>query len=56
MKVLVAGPLKFPVWKSRFAAPAPDARERARQARFLQGRGFPLEDVLRFLRSVEKPG
>lgn len=42
------------VWKSRFAAPAPDTRERARQARFLQGRGFPLEDVLRFLRSVEK--
>jgi regulatory protein len=43
------------VWKSRFAAPAPDPRMRARQARFLQGRGFPLEDVLRFLRSVEKP-
>ena len=44
------------VWKSRFAAPAPDVRARARQARFLQGRGFPLEDVLRFLRSVEKSG
>jgi regulatory protein len=43
------------VWKSRFAAPAPDPRMRARQARFLQGRGFPLEDVLRFLRTVEKP-
>jgi len=44
------------VWKSRFAAPAPDPRARARQARFLQGRGFALEDVLRFLRSVEKTG
>ena len=42
------------VWKSRFGAPAPDQRELARQARFLQGRGFPLEDVMRFLRSVEK--
>ena len=42
------------VWKSRFGAPAPDQRELARQARFLRGRGFALEDVMRFLRSVEK--
>jgi regulatory protein len=42
------------VWKSRFGVAAPDQRELARQARFLQGRGFPLEDVMRFLRSVEK--
>ncbi|HXS52214.1 MAG TPA: recombination regulator RecX [Usitatibacter sp.] len=42
------------VWKSRFGVPAPDQRERARQARFLQGRGFPLEDVMRFLTSVDK--
>lgn len=42
------------VWKSRFGIAAPDQRELARQARFLQGRGFPLEDVMRFLRSVEK--
>jgi regulatory protein len=44
------------VWRSRFHAPAPDVRERARQARFLQGRGFALDDVMRFLRSMEKPG
>ncbi len=43
------------VWRSRFHAPAPDVRERARQARFLQGRGFALDDVMRFLRSMEKP-
>lgn len=44
------------VWRSRFGVAAPDQRELARQARFLQGRGFPLEDVMRFLRSVEKSG
>jgi regulatory protein len=38
------------IWRSRFhAAPAND-RERARQVRFLQGRGFPLDDILKFLR------
>jgi regulatory protein len=37
------------VWRSRFAAPPADAREKARQARFLQGRGFATEAVLRFL-------
>ena len=42
------------VWQSRFdAAPAND-RERARQVRFLQGRGFALEEVLRFLRHIPK--
>jgi regulatory protein len=39
------------VWKSRFKAVPVDERERARQVRFLQGRGFPLEAVLRFLKS-----
>ncbi len=42
----------------RLAQPLPrnaaDAREHARQARFLQGRGFPLEEVLRFLKIMEK--
>ena len=42
------------VWRSRFHAPAQDAREHARHTRFLQGRGFALDDVLRFLRTVEK--
>lgn len=40
------------VWRSRFHARPADERERARQARFLQGRGFPLEEILRFLRGV----
>ena len=42
------------VWRTRFHAAPADERELARQARFLQGRGFALEDVLRFLKSTEK--
>lgn len=42
------------IWRSRFGAPPADAREKARQARFLQGRGFRLDEVLGFLRTVEK--
>ena len=38
------------VWKSRFHALPDNDRELARQVRFLQGRGFPLDDILRFLR------
>jgi regulatory protein len=38
------------VWKTRFKARAADERERARQVRFLQGRGFALDDILKFLR------
>lgn len=41
------------VWASHFGAPPADEKERARQVRFLQGRGFALEDVLRFLRRME---
>jgi regulatory protein len=39
------------VWSSRFARKPENNRERARQVRFLQGRGFPLDPVLRFLRT-----
>ncbi len=39
------------VWKSRFRALPADERQRARQVRFLQGRGFALEEILRFLKS-----
>jgi regulatory protein len=39
------------IWKSRFRELPRDERERARQVRFLQGRGFALEEVLRFLKS-----
>jgi Uncharacterized protein conserved in bacteria len=38
------------VWKSRFHAPPADDRERARHIRFLQGRGFALDHILKFLR------
>lgn len=41
------------VWASRFRAPPADEKERARQVRFLQGRGFALEEVFRFLRRLE---
>ena len=40
------------VWRSRFKQSPADDRERARQVRFLLGRGFPLDDNLRFLRVV----
>lgn len=40
------------VWRSRFRAPPADEREKARHARFLQGRGFPLDEILRFLRGI----
>jgi regulatory protein len=40
------------VWKSRFKAPPADEREHARQVRFLQARGFPLDEVLRFFRRI----
>ena len=42
------------VWASRFRDLPADERERARQVRFLQGRGFALEDILRFLKQREK--
>lgn len=39
------------VWASRFSVLPDSNRERARQVRFLQGRGFPLEGILKFLRT-----
>jgi regulatory protein len=39
------------VWASRFRAPPADDRELARHVRFLQGRGFALDDVLKFLKA-----
>ena len=39
------------VWKTRFSAAPINDRERARQVRFLQGRGFRLDDILKFLRT-----
>lgn len=42
------------VWRSRFSAAPVNDRERARQVRFLQGRGFRLDDILKFLRAVPR--
>lgn len=42
------------VWRSRFRAVSASDRERARQVRFLQGRGFPLDAILRFLREASR--
>jgi regulatory protein len=39
------------VWARRFDAPATDAKERARQARFLMARGFGAEIVGKVLRT-----
>ena len=41
------------VWSTRFSGKPVNDRERARQVRFLQGRGFPLDAVLRFLREAQ---
>ncbi len=40
------------VWSKRFNALPASAAERAKQARFLQSRGFSLDSILRVLRGV----
>lgn len=40
------------VWRSRFGRAPLDAAEKARQVRFLQGRGFALESIRKLLRGV----
>ena len=42
------------VWAKRFAAAAASATERAKQARFLQGRGFSHEVIRKIIRGVEE--
>jgi regulatory protein len=41
------------VWRKKFAEAPRDAREWARQARFLQGRGFSTEVIRRVLKDEE---
>ncbi len=41
------------LWKSRFRELPADEHEKARQVRFLQGRGFPLDEIFRFLKAME---
>lgn len=40
------------VWQKKFAVPPADARDWARQARFLQGRGFSGEVIRRLLKDA----
>ena len=41
------------VWRSRFRSTPADEREKLRQVRFLQGRGFAVDEIFRFLKSLE---
>jgi regulatory protein len=40
------------LWQRRFGHPPADEREKARQVRFLQSRGFSLSAILKLLRNV----
>lgn len=40
------------VWKKKFAAPPANAAEKAKQIRYIQSRGFPLETILRAISSA----
>ena len=40
------------LWQRRFGEPPRDERDKARQVRFLQSRGFGLSAILRFLRTA----
>ena len=42
------------VWKSRFRAAPADEREKLRQVRFLQGRGFAIDEAFSFFRTLER--
>jgi regulatory protein len=44
------------VWQRRFGTPARDAAERARQARFLAGRGFAGDVIRRVVRGLGEDG
>ena len=41
------------LWQRRFGTRPANEREKARQVRFLQARGFALSAILRFLRAAE---
>ena len=42
------------VWRTRFGAPPSDEREKMRQVRFLQGRGFAVDDIFKFLKTLRE--
>lgn len=43
------------VWRRKFGHAPRTAAERARQARFLQGRGFPLDVIAKLIGGKEEP-
>jgi regulatory protein len=43
------------IWTKKFASAPADAREWARQARFLQGRGFAVDVIRKVLKNVANP-
>ena len=43
------------VWTRKFSAPPTDAREWARQARFLQGRGFSSDIIRQVFKALKEP-
>ncbi len=42
------------VWERKFATPPTDTHDWARQARFLQGRGFATDVIRRLLKNIEE--
>lgn len=42
------------VWRKRFGTPAGNAAERAKQGRFLQGRGFSFDVIRRVIRGLDE--
>ncbi|MDH2916980.1 MAG: recombination regulator RecX [Gallionella sp.] len=40
------------VWQRKYGVPPQDAKEKAKQMRFLQSRGFSMEAILKVLRSA----
>lgn len=40
------------VWQRKFKAAPSNAKERARQVRFMQGRGFSMETIMKVMRSA----
>jgi len=43
------------VWGKKFSSPPHDAKEKARQIRFLQSRGFELETILKVIKLSSSP-
>src|SRR5687767_9517166 len=42
------------VWRTRFGATPANEREKLRQVRFLQGRGFAVDDIFRFFKTRQE--